>query len=514
MREYNETLTNELCNAIIGREADKAISIIKKGAEINDRDNNKWTPLHYAAYYNITEVVLELIDKKAYINAVNNIGLTPLHYACKHGNTKAAIALIENGADIKMKDAYDLTPLHWAVKHDNSEIVEAFTKKGVDLNVRDRWGRSPLASAISNGDDINAMYLLNQGAIYYDGHNELDGQPMCAAIMHRRHKLAEKMQYICFEKGLYVYDVDTARNRGPRGFLYFIAFLLTLITLMVLGGTHVIPVGLYLGLTLPLIFSPLYRMIWPDSIHKYRLGTPLHRAILSEDNKLALDLIENNSSLNKKDKLYSPPIHLAIQKRNTKIALALLEKGVDINATNKYGETPLHAAILHENNELALKLIEKGADFGIKDEYGKTPFDLAKATDNAKVINAINNANDMGNDFKHNTSRTVFLVSSIITSMASPTLLIMGFALPALSIILFGCAAVTAVSSIITLNSYFKAPEYLPMPKGMNMHQGSSNIPTNANMITTVAATAPSISEQPKENKKELSSSQNNNLPQ
>ena len=63
MREYNETLTNELCNAIIGREADKAISIIKKGAEINDRDNNKWTPLHYAAYHDDVEMAQILLSR-------------------------------------------------------------------------------------------------------------------------------------------------------------------------------------------------------------------------------------------------------------------------------------------------------------------------------------------------------------------------------------------------------------------------------------------------------------------
>ena len=58
-------------------------------------------------------------------------------------------------------------------------------------------------------------------------------------------------------------------------------------------------------------------------------------------------------------------------------------------------------------------------------------------------------------------NKVALLVTSIISIIATISLLITAILLPPLSIILFGCAAATGLSSIILLDSYFKSPEYI-----------------------------------------------------
>ena len=56
-------------------------SVISKGAEVEIKDKDGRTPLHYAAEFNSTECVKILIDNKCDVNCVDVDDLTPLHLA-------------------------------------------------------------------------------------------------------------------------------------------------------------------------------------------------------------------------------------------------------------------------------------------------------------------------------------------------------------------------------------------------------------------------------------------------
>ena len=71
---------------------------IADGADVNEKDDSEWTPLHYAASYGRKEIANLLIAKCANVNAKNRIGLTPLHDAAFGGHKEIAELLIENGA--------------------------------------------------------------------------------------------------------------------------------------------------------------------------------------------------------------------------------------------------------------------------------------------------------------------------------------------------------------------------------------------------------------------------------
>jgi ankyrin repeat protein len=78
------------------------------GADVNERDDDQLTPLHWAVLTNHAGAVKALIAAGANVNAVDKHGFTPLHYAATvdFGNADTVKALVAAGADrsIKTKD--------------------------------------------------------------------------------------------------------------------------------------------------------------------------------------------------------------------------------------------------------------------------------------------------------------------------------------------------------------------------------------------------------------------------
>ena len=78
-----------------------AKTLIERGADVNAKDNDGNTPLHWAAWKGQTraaEVAKLLIDNGAEVNAKNKYGNTPLDYAAEINAAKVVKLLIDNGA--------------------------------------------------------------------------------------------------------------------------------------------------------------------------------------------------------------------------------------------------------------------------------------------------------------------------------------------------------------------------------------------------------------------------------
>ena len=148
-----------------------AMALIEKGADVNAGNENGWTPLHFAAKKGHTETAMALIEKGADVNAGDEFGSnTPLHFAAYEGHTETAMALIEKGADVNARDGLGNTPLHWAAtKKGRTEtamalIAMALIRKGADVNARNEYGWTPLHFAAYKGHTETAMALIEKGA--------------------------------------------------------------------------------------------------------------------------------------------------------------------------------------------------------------------------------------------------------------------------------------------------------------------------------------------------------------
>ncbi|MFI4980561.1 MAG: ankyrin repeat domain-containing protein [Nevskiales bacterium] len=74
--------------------------LLAHGADVDIADNAGWTPLHYAAWFGSSSVVLkELLDHGAKIDARNGRGITALYFASVTGHEAQVKLLLERGAD-------------------------------------------------------------------------------------------------------------------------------------------------------------------------------------------------------------------------------------------------------------------------------------------------------------------------------------------------------------------------------------------------------------------------------
>lgn len=88
--------------------------LLKRGFDVNSRDDLGRTPLMYCAYSS-PDYVRELIDNGADCNAVDNAGNSVLMYHCDSFDMSTFDLVLERGADINVKNKQGYTVLDFAV---------------------------------------------------------------------------------------------------------------------------------------------------------------------------------------------------------------------------------------------------------------------------------------------------------------------------------------------------------------------------------------------------------------
>lgn len=132
-------------------------------ANVNAKNEDGETPLHWAAANGYLKITKILISAGADVNAKNKYGQTPLHLAVSRGRLKVAEILISAGADdVNAKSNSGWTPLHVAAYQWYSEIAKVLLVHGADVNAKDRNGKTHLDLASYETRKATKQYLKNQ----------------------------------------------------------------------------------------------------------------------------------------------------------------------------------------------------------------------------------------------------------------------------------------------------------------------------------------------------------------
>ena len=164
--------------------------LIARGADVNEG-----TPLNYAAFNGGKEIAEMLIAKGADVNAKTKNGITPLdfaidfkqsetadllrkhggktgdwlkagesiHIAARVGHIEAVKQHLDAGTDVNAKDRREKTPLHIVAIYGQKEIGELLITNGADVNAKSRNGETPLYLAIGFEQAETADLLRKHG---------------------------------------------------------------------------------------------------------------------------------------------------------------------------------------------------------------------------------------------------------------------------------------------------------------------------------------------------------------
>jgi ankyrin repeat protein len=199
-----------LIDAIKARNVDAVQALVKERVDVNARQGDGATALHWAVHLDEAKVVDVLLRAGATADVADDTGATPLYLAClnrqgaivdrllqaranpnaalvsgetvvmtcaRTGETAGVRALLARGANVNAREpGHDQTALMWAAAQAHPETVDALLRGGADVRARSRSyvqtvtsevtqraGREELNYAVPRGGSTALLFAARSG---------------------------------------------------------------------------------------------------------------------------------------------------------------------------------------------------------------------------------------------------------------------------------------------------------------------------------------------------------------
>ena len=151
--------------ALKGR-ADAIEILLVFGADVNTRNDCRYTPIMVAAYERHAEVVSRLLKGGANPNDEAGFNGSALLIASGSGEWRLPTlrALIEGGANTKLQHPHGFTPIHNIAKFGREDEMAYLIEQGCEVDNPQYDGFTPLVTAIQQNKKECVKLLLNAGA--------------------------------------------------------------------------------------------------------------------------------------------------------------------------------------------------------------------------------------------------------------------------------------------------------------------------------------------------------------
>ena len=140
-------------------------ALLENGFDVNERQADGATALHWAVHWNDIGIVRALIDSDADVNATNVHGVTPLSLAAANASPDLVSMLVAAGADPNMPRLNGETPLMRAASTGSFHAVRSLIANGAVVDaVEPESGQTSLMLAVSRRFPEVVSELLESGA--------------------------------------------------------------------------------------------------------------------------------------------------------------------------------------------------------------------------------------------------------------------------------------------------------------------------------------------------------------
>ncbi len=428
----------QLVEAVERGDREGVRSLLRQHADVNVRQADGATALHWAAHRDDPETAELLIRAGADLDAANDYGVTPLSLACTNGsfamvqkllkaganpnsvqqtgetaimtasrtgNVEVVKLLLVHGADVNGQEARrGQTALMWAVEQKHPEIARALIEHGADVHALSKRGFTPFLFAAQQGNVDSVRALLAAGVDVNETSSEW-GSALVAATA-RGH---EELSLFLLEEGA---DPNAADGTGFTALHY-----------AVLKGFAVLSsVPAHLGINSHLHRPNMMelakvllagganpnarsgkRLRLRGSIGSPRVSmpgaTPLLLASAAADPSLVRRLIEGGADVRLATETNMTPLMAAAGlahrvDRPTKeeyrsaleIARLLVKEGADVDAVGENGWTALHGAAYIGSDGIVQLLVDSGATLDVIDDFEQTPWSIAEGLIGAGLV--------------------------------------------------------------------------------------------------------------------------------
>lgn len=292
-----------------------------------------------------------LISFGANLEARDHNGMTALHWAVSDSEFAAAQVLIESGADIEAIDEEGMTPLLYAAARGSIELVDVLITRGANFRKRNNAGNSIISLAcmrddswqttMEDGESITRVIDAKPDRVLLNRLVEYTGRDILTihdtAVMDDIEKADELLQK---DPSL----LDARDSKGMRPLQYAAKA----------GNAKMVQYLLDKG-----------AKVSCDEDEE----PPINLTVFGSSIEVAELLLDHGADVNSRDDLDTTPLYEAAGKDAMDFVRLFLARGADPNTIDSDNEAPIHSA---KSLECVKMLLEAGADPNAKGYFGNT----------------------------------------------------------------------------------------------------------------------------------------------